>query len=223
MEGINVLEIFSSIDGEGIRTGKLVTFLRVYGCNLRCSFCDTTYSYAAPEDNFMSVEEIVSQIGQLGNKRITLTGGEPLIHSGIVPLIEALTDLGYELNIETNGSVDINTILDNKRLALDKIILTIDWKSISSGMNKNMLVSNLVNARPKDVIKFVVGNAEDINYMIDVLRETKPTCKNIYISPVFGEIEMAEIVDAMKAFNLQDCTLQMQLHKIVWPPAMRGV
>ena len=104
---MKIVEIFSSIDGEGIRTGYLCTFIRTYGCNLRCNYCDSLYASTNNNYSEMSISEIVKKCSELGNERITLTGGEPLIQPNVIDLISCLIESGFEVNIETNGSVDI--------------------------------------------------------------------------------------------------------------------
>lgn len=215
---IPIVEIFNSIEGEGARTGLLCTFIRTAGCNLRCSFCDTTYSYEGGTP--MELREILSEVDRLECKTITITGGEPLLHSEVCDcLIPWLLDRGYDINVETNGSLDITKVVRHR---YDKLIFTIDWKSPSSGMNAQMHAANLTNATEKDVVKFVVGSNEDLNEMLRVL-QTYSIKANIYVSPVFGAIQMSTIVDFMKANKLYGVKLQCQLHKIIWDPNERGV
>ena len=222
-----VNEIFSSIEGEGIRSGKLVTFIRLGGCNLRCSYCDTTYSYDLNDCCEMDVSQIVATAHEAGNDLITITGGEPLIHKDVKALINVLLDEGFKVNIETNGSVPIRTFhrsfKNNDVIPEDQLMFTLDWKSPSSGMNDKMLVDNLYALLENDVLKFVVGTQEDLQEMHRVLKTYEFDCRNIFISPVFGQIDMKDIVDFMKLNDLQDCRLQVQLHKIIWPVDMRGV
>jgi len=212
-----VNEIFSSIEGEGIRTGFPVIFIRLYSCNLHCSYCDTRYSCENNEGLEMSIDEILENIKQYSIKKVTLTGGEPLIHKDVELLIDELINNEYEVNIETNGSIDIYPYITK-----NDTIITMDYKSISSGMNHLMLGKNLKYLRSNDVLKFVVGTEEDLLDMLSVIQLDKPTC-NIFVSPVFGKIEMRKIVDFIKEYNLNTCRIQIQLHKIIWPPTMRGV
>ena len=131
---IPIVEIFYSIEGEGVRSGKVCTFIRVAGCNLRCSYCDTTYSYDETKATQMTVDEIIEKVEFLDCPTVTITGGEPLINREVVDvLIRKLLDEGYDVNIETNGSVDINVV---RRQLKDSLIFTIDWKSLSSKMSE---------------------------------------------------------------------------------------
>lgn len=215
---MKVVEIFKSIDGEGIRAGFPVTFIRLAGCNLRCEYCDTTYSYDVSKAKEMTISEILASVSSLNCKRITLTGGEPLIHDSVEGLINILVRRGYEVNIETNGSVDIQPYVN----ASGNPIITMDYKCPCSGMEDKMLKSNLLMLRKTDVLKFVVGSVKDL------LRCHEIICCNdikaqIFISPVFGKIEPKEIVDYVIGHNMNDCRVQLQLHKIIWDPELRGV
>ena len=131
---MKVIEIFDSIDGEGIRTGQCATFIRLAGCNLRCSYCDTVYSLFGEETpceyTEMTVDEIISKVN-MTYKRVTLTGGEPLVHTDSAELVSKLTEIGCDVNIETNGAVDIVDFL-SKVPKSDNLFFTIDYKLPSS-------------------------------------------------------------------------------------------
>lgn len=210
-------EIFTSIEGEGIRMGYPVTFIRLYGCNLNCNYCDTRYSCEGKDYTAMQIPSIVKEVEQLGVKRITLTGGEPLIHPQAEYLVNALLKEGYEVNIETNGSINIYpyTLKEN-------VIITMDYKSISSGENSKMNPANLRDLREQDVLKFVVGNKEDLADMKDVIKNYNPK-SSIFVSPIFNQIEISEIVEFIKDNKLNEVRVQVQLHKIIWEPNKRGV
>ena len=211
---MKVVEIFKSIDGEGIRVGYPVTFIRLAGCNLRCNYCDTKYSYENEKFTEMTPQEIYIQVYKLGGKRITLTGGEPLIHKDVKVLVDLLIQKGYEVNIETNGSVDITLFLDKHT------IITMDYKCASSDMEDKMLLDNISKLRKKDVLKFVVSDDNDLDTVQRIYQNTKAT---VYISPVFGRIEPKQIVEYMLEHNMENCRVQVQLHKIIWNPEERGV
>lgn len=211
---MKVVEIFKSIDGEGIRVGYPVTFIRLAGCNLRCNYCDTKYSYEDEKFTEMTPQEIYIQVYKLGGKRITLTGGEPLIHKDVKVLVDLLIQKGYEVNIETNGSVDITLFLDKHT------IITMDYKCASSDMEDKMLLDNISKLREQDVLKFVVSDDNDLDTVQRIYQNTKAT---VYISPVFGRIEPKQIVEYMLEHNMENCRAQVQLHKIIWNPEERGV
>ena len=212
-----VNEIFTSIEGEGIRMGYPVTFIRLYGCNLNCNYCDTRYSCEGKDYTAMQIPSIVKEVEQLGVKRITLTGGEPLIHPQAEYLVNALLKEGYEVNIETNGSIDIYPYIKK-----ENVIITMDYKSISSGMVDKLNHENLKYLRNQDVLKFVVGNKEDLDDMKRIIEIYSPSC-NIFVSPIFTKIELSDMVDYIKDNKLNDCRIQVQLHKIIWEPNQRGV
>ena len=211
---MKVVEIFKSIDGEGIRVGYPVTFIRLAGCNLRCNYCDTKYSYENEKFTEMTPKEIYIQVYKLGGKRITLTGGEPLIHKDVKVLVDLLIQKGYEVNIETNGSVDITLFLDKHT------IITMDYKCASSDMEDKMLLDNISKLRKQDALKFVVSDDNDLDTVQRIYQNTKAT---VYISPVFGRIEPKQIVEYMLEHNMENCRVQVQLHKIIWNPEERGV
>lgn len=218
---MNVVEIFSSIEGEGIRAGELCTFIRLAGCNLRCSYCDTPYAQNDYDGNEMSVTEIVERCQELHVTNITVTGGEPLIHKDIEKLLEVLIVRGFKVNVETNGSVAIAKYKISPAYSVN-LFFTMDYKCNSSGMNFHMecgCISPYRDLDKNDVLKFVVGNEED---MKQCLAFRHLSCYK-YLSPVYGEIELEDIVTFMKANDLQDFRLQVQLHKIIYPVDMRGV
>ena len=196
---MKVIEIFDSIDGEGIRTGQCATFIRLAGCNLRCSYCDTVYSLFGEETpceyTEMTVDEIISKVN------MTYDSAE---------LVSKLTEIGCDVNIETNGAVDIVDFL-GKVPKSDNLFFTIDYKLPSSGMTDKMIWNNFINLRPCDVIKFVIGSDEDMNLTIDIVKKLKQVyteMPHIYLGAVYG---------------MYDATFQIQLHKVIWDPEERGV
>ena len=204
-----VNEIFDSIDGEGKTAGQLASFIRLCGCNLRCSYCDTTYAFTEGKD--MDVDDIVKQVSY---PHVTLTGGEPLCQD-VHALLAALK--GHSVNIETNGSVDIEPYFK-----YDHVWFTVDYKSLSSDMAGRMLESNFEKLRPQDVLKFVVGDEADLRQALGVYQLYRPKCA-VYVGAVFGKIEPRRIVEFMKEHRLTDWHMQLQLHKIIWNPDDRGV
>ena len=216
-ELIKVSEIFRSIDGEGIRTGYPVTFIRLYGCNLKCSYCDSCYATTDGDYTLMSISEIVEHANYFGLHRITLTGGEPLACDQCYDLVNALTGAGYKVNIETNGSLSILPYVDMKN-----VIITMDYKCPSSNMEDRMNRLNLPVLRSSDVLKFVVGSKLDLSTMLRVINGYDISA-NIFVSPVFGEIDPKEIVDFLICNEVENVRIQLQLHKIIWDPNLRGV
>lgn len=212
-----VSEIFSSIDGEGIRAGYPVTFIRLHGCPLSCSYCDSTYATEGDDYTLMSMEEIINVVYNKGLFRVTLTGGEPLNNEFAYDLVLELRNRGYEVNIETNGSFPIDRFSH-----LNNTIITMDYKCYSSGMTDKMDVDNFMYLRRQDVLKFVVGDINDLNQMRDILNQYRIYC-NVFVSPVFGKIDPKDIVTYLLDNNLENVRLQLQMHKIIWDPNMRGV
>lgn len=220
---LDVNEIFYSIDGEGIRAGQLCVFVRFNGCNLKCSYCDTEYAQC-PGHNYMSVANVVEEVLSYKCPNVTLTGGEPLLQSSIYTLVSNLIDCGLNVNIETNGSVDCSdrlcSLKDN-----ENVIITMDYKCPSSGMVANMLIGNFFELSSRDVLKFVVGDTDDMQHALNLIESLQRSGihPNIYFSPVFGKIEPKEIVQFMKDHDMYYAKVQLQLHKFIWPPEMRGV
>lgn len=215
---MQVNEIFLSIEGEGIRTGYPVVFIRLFGCNLHCSYCDTRYACEGDDYRDLDVFEIYEEVKKFKVNKITITGGEPLIHKDdFYNLIDYLCLKGYEINIETNGSISIERLMLFKNL-----IITMDYKSISSGMNHKMFFNNLYLLRSYDVLKFVVGSLEDLDDMKSIIRQYNIK-GNIFVSPVFGKIEPKDLVKYIIDNSLNECRIQLQLHKFIWEPSKRGV
>lgn len=209
---LRVTEVFDSIEGEGKRAGELATFIRLTGCNLRCSYCDTTYAFDGGQ--LITVGDILQKVHY---RNVTITGGEPLAQP-LAPLLQQLKS--YNVNIETNGSIPITPYLD-----FPHVFFTIDFKCGSSGMRDTMILRNFSKLRKRDVLKFVVGDMNDLReaeaFFFSRERELRK-CK-IYVSPVFGKISPEDIVEFMKQEKLAAWKLQLQIHKIIWDPQKRGV
>lgn len=220
---MKVTEIFASIEGEGKRAGMLSVFVRFAGCNLRCTYCDTTYSQCESDGHDMTVDEIVDEIEKYEIFKVTLTGGEPLTQNfeEMTRLIECLCTHGYEVNVETNGSVPINFYRTNMYIK-SSLFFTVDYKSKSSGESSKMFLDNYKRVEPWDVVKFVVGNQQDLEDAWLITRMMTADC-HIYVSPVFGEIEPSEIVQFMLDHKIKNWHIQLQLHKYIWDPEVRGV
>ncbi len=222
MEKFKVVEKFVSINGEGTRAGQLAVFIRFAGCNLRCSFCDTMW---ANEENVqfeeLSADDIVGYIESTGVKNVTLTGGEPLLQSGIRQLLQNIYDKKrYYVEIETNGSVGI------ERFRIDGAFpsFTMDYKLPSSMMEAGMNPDNMKKLKKSDTVKFVAGDIFDLKRAKAVIEENGLTDKcSVYLSPVFGKIEPRQIVEFMIDNNMNGVNMQLQMHKFIWNPEQRGV
>lgn len=223
---MKVVEIFDSIDGEGIRTGETATFIRLAGCNLRCTYCDTTYALfneAQPCEYIeMSVDEIIKKVNPI-YKRVTLTGGEPLIHNDVDKLLFELSQNGVEVNIETNGAVDLAPFQGRYK----NLFFTVDYKLPSSGEEDKMIWENFLNLSPNDVIKFVVGSKDDVMKMKEIMHKLNAHYKkvpHIFAGAVYKSYETEELVnDILSNDCLKDVRVQLQIHKIIWNPEQRGV
>ena len=217
MARFQLAESFVSINGEGQKAGELALFLRFVGCNLRCSYCDTKWANE-PDAPFTlrSTQELVGMANAFKVRNITLTGGEPLLQTGIADLIEALCRAGFAVEIETNGAVPLAPFSDTGAS------FTMDYKLPSSGMESKMCLVNFDCLRETDTLKFVCGSHKDLVRAKEIIDEYEPVCK-IYLSPVFGKIDPAEMVDFMKINHMTDVRLQLQLHKFIWHPDARGV
>ena len=223
---MKVTEIFLSIDGEGKRTGLPTIFIRLHGCNLRCSYCDTAYSNDNEKYDNMSVEEIVQVCNRYGTNSVTLTGGEPLIHDGVLELIGRLLREGDWVNVETNGTVDVDKIRSavdgGRECGISQLFFTIDYKCPFSKMEDKMDKSAFGKLRREDVLKFVVADEKDMVRAMEVL-DNVHTSAEVYFSPVFGNIHPAAIVKFILEHKLWKVKVQMQLHKIIWDADKRGV
>lgn len=201
---MKICEYFRSIQGEGITIGVPTYFIRTAGCNLRCSWCDTTYAWEGGKET--SVDEIMELVGD--SKNICITGGEPMLQEDIYELIGRLLDADKRISIETNGSVDISKIPDD-----DRIIISLDVKCPSSGMSDENRIENLKYMQEKDQLKFVIGDSIDLNYSIRFLRENQVCC-NVIFSPV-GGMDLRPIAEEVVQRKL-DVRVLPQLQKIIW-------
>ena len=222
---MKVVEKFISINGEGKRAGELAVFVRFKDCNLRCSYCDTIWALE-PNCPFQeeTPEAITKYILNTKIKDVTLTGGEPLIQPDIKRLIELILNSNKEIRIEieTNGAVSLKDfrVEDSSRLSF-----TMDYKLPSSGFEHSMKLDNFQYLTEKDSVKFVAGSLEDLKKAKQIIEKYELIQKgiSIFISPVFGKIELTKIVDFIKGNNLNDVRMQIQLHKVIWHPDTRGV
>ena len=220
---MKVCEIFRSIEGEGLRTGLPAVFIRLHGCNLRCSYCDSMYAVEGGDYKQMNVTQVLDAVKKFsGITHVTLTGGEPLIHQNVEDLLSKLSGNGYRVNIETNGTVPC-------KWHFPGLFYTMDWKCKSSGMSVKMKMENLETLGSEDVLKFVVGTIEDLEEtetVVKSLAEKKDDMPHLFVSPVFGNLSNEEIVNWLLNSNIMvknNVRFQVQLHKIIWDPERRGV
>ena len=203
---MKINEIFYSIQGEGKWTGRPNIFIRTSGCNLRCSFCDTTYAYNDGKE--LSIEEISSQISKYPCKYVCITGGEPLLQNETLDLIDYLLKNNYKICIETNGSISIQKISNKKSL-----MISLDIKCPSSKMHENNQFKNISLLRKNDQLKFVIKDKDDFNYAKNIVNKHKPVC-NVFFQPVWGIDPV--ILSEWIIHDRLDVKLGLQLHKIIW-------
>ena len=229
-----VAERFVSINGEGACAGKLAAFIRFTGCNLRCGYCDTMWANvpgAAAKDE--APEQLAAWVRQTGVECVTLTGGEPVLQPLLPQLVELLlgepgpNGRGLRVEIETNGAADLGELAALRARVGDaapgSLSFTVDWKLPSSGMEQQMLPANFRLLGARDTVKFVCGQG-DLPRALEVARQLDlPGRVPVYLSPCFGDIEPARIVEFMQENRMTWATAQVQLHKVIWPDVERGV
>lgn len=213
-ESLRITEIFLSIQGESSFAGWPCVFVRTTRCPLRCSWCDTTYSYGGGND--MTLDEIIDEVLGHGVEHVEITGGEPLAQKPSLELMTRLCDEGKTVLLETSGSLDIGPVDP-------RVHVIMDIKCPQSGMSDRMRWENIDLLKGKDEVKFVLGSREDYEYARDVIRRHDLTSRRmVLLSTVFGAIDRNDIV----AWMLEDrihARFQLQMQKFIWSPDQRGV
>ncbi len=214
-EFLKINEIFHSIQGESTKAGLPCVFVRLTYCNIRCVYCDTEYAFYEGVDR--KIDDIIAEVKSYDCNLVEITGGEPLVQGNVHLLIRELCDLGFELMIETGGSLPIEVI--DKRV---KVIM--DLKTPYSQMEKKNRYENIQFLKPTDEVKFVIGNRADYDWAKDILNRFDLTKKvgQILFSPVFDKIENIELAQWILKDKL-NVRLQLQMHKYIWQPETRGV
>lgn len=213
---LKVNEIFYSIQGESSYAGRPCVLVRLTGCNLRCSYCDTRYAYDDGED--LEAGEIIDRIMSHHCGLVEITGGEPLMQKDTPLLIQRLLDMGFQVLLETNGSMDISAIDD-------RCVKIVDIKCPSSGEAAKNDLTNLKRLRTKDEIKFAIGSREDYDYaknILSLINRAKGNSKPPLFSPVYGRMTPGLLAQWILADHL-DVRMQIQLHKVIWGSETRGV
>jgi 7-carboxy-7-deazaguanine synthase len=205
---LNVSEMFSSLQGEGRNTGYPTTFIRLSGCLLNCTYCDTDFS----KRNKMLVERITNLVFQMGNRHVCITGGEPLLQTNTITLVYELVERGYDVSIETSGAVAIDACTYNRSYSY-----VMDIKCPSSGEDSKMIYSNLANLRLNDEVKFVVKDLYDYNFAKSVIKRY-PTKAQLIFSPVMEEGSAPEVewlVESLLDDKIPNARVGVQLHKLL--------
>lgn len=213
---LEVCEIFYSIQGESTWAGCPMVFVRLAGCNLDCSWCDTRY--ACEKGTIFTIESVLNIVSHYKCKRVEITGGEPLLQEPVLLLMKILLEQGYTVLLETNGSCSIKNVPPG-------VIKIMDIKCPSSGMENQMLWENIDYLNPfLDEVKFVIADRIDYEYAVEKVRafQLEKKCRAVLFSPVAGRISLQEFAH----WILQDVLpirLQIQIHRIIWGENTRGV
>lgn len=221
---IPMVEIFETVEGEGTCAGFPTVFVRLFGCNLRCVWCDTAYSYPPEKaERVMTVAEIVEAVEGYRSTHLCLTGGEPLLYGdNSAALLQALASVERltDVHVETNGAIDLAPFL--QKITSPKVRYIMDYKLPDSGEFEAMIPDNLALLRPRDEVKFVIAGERDFEAAVDILHRY-PTEAQPLFSPVWETMPPARLVELMLTRGLARVKLSLQLHKIIWDPSVRGV
>ena len=211
---LKIYEIFYSLQGESTFAGRPCVLVRLTGCQMRCSWCDTEYAFQGGA--WMSLEEVLSRVASFGCPLVEVTGGEPLLQPGCLPLLSALCDGGYEVLLETGGGLDISAVDPRVRRILD-------IKCPGSGESANNRWENLADLRSTDEVKFVVADRADYDWAKGVMAERSlaGVCP-VHFSPVWESCPPADLAAWILADHLP-VRLTLQQHKILWGKDTRGV
>lgn len=209
---LRVSEIFHSLQGESTRVGLPTVFIRLTGCPLRCTWCDTTYAFAGGEA--LTLATILERVAAFDCKTVCVTGGEPLAQAGCLPLLTALCDAGYSVSLETSGALDISTVDP-------RVSRIVDIKAPGSGEVEKNRWENIDDLRPMDELKFVLASRADYDWAKSALagRHLSDKC-TVLFSPVADILPPTQLAEWILADRLP-VRFQLQLHKILWG-AQRG-
>lgn len=219
-----LVELFETVEGEGTRAGVPTVFVRVFGCPLRCTWCDTPYSYPPDKpQRVLTVAEIREAVGRFPWRHVCVTGGEPLMYAEkSAMLLAALADLPHvvDVHVETSGAVPLSPFL--AAVPSEKVRYIVDYKLPASGEEAAMVVDNLRRLRPQDELKFVIADEDDFRRAVEVLNTHRPRGQVLF-SPVWDTMPPRRLVELILAHGLAEVKLNLQLHKVIWDPQARGV
>jgi 7-carboxy-7-deazaguanine synthase len=213
---LRVTEIFRSIQGESTHAGRPCVFVRLTGCPMRCVWCDSEYTFTGGE--YFSLDDVIKQVRAFDCKLVEVTGGEPLAQREAFTLIERLCSEDFEVLVETGGYVSTEAVDPRARIILDV-------KCPTSGEEARNHWPNLERLRvDKDEVKFVITNCEDWIYALDIIRRYKlnKRARAVLISPAWETVDLKDVAEWVSASGL-DVRMQLQLHKYIWGPEIRGV
>ncbi len=214
-----ISELFYSIQGESTYAGLPCLFIRLAGCNLRCSYCDAKYTYEEKKQS-ISLIKVMQYVDKYPNTLVEITGGEPLLQESVYLLIDMLINSGRTVLLETNGSVNISKVPKD-------VVKILDIKCPGSSMEDKMLYENLSLLHPHDQIKFVLSSRNDYDWALDIIKKYKlfslhDLQPEILFSPIADQLEVSQLSDWILTDQLP-VRLQIQLHKVIWPDCDRGV
>ncbi len=206
-ESLRISEIFYSLQGETSRVGLPTVFVRLTGCPLRCTYCDTTYAFTGGQT--MTLDAIMAEVARNAPRYVTVTGGEPLAQKNCLSLLRALCDAGYEVSLETGGALDVSGVDE-------RVMTVLDIKTPASGEMSRNLWSNLDRLDPHDEIKFVLCDEADYAWAKQVLQEHQLARRcAVLFSPAQGQLAPRELAEWILRDHLP-VRLQVQLHKLLW-------
>lgn len=208
---MRITEIFHSLQGEARTVGLPTVFVRLTGCPLRCSYCDTAYAFSG--GLIYRLEEVLAEVASHGVRHVCVTGGEPLAQPACLPLLTALCNAGYEVSLETSGAMDIAGVDA-------RVSRVVDLKTPASAELERNLWSNLEHLQPHDQIKFVICDEGDYDWAVSVLREhaLDTRVQDVLFSPVHGSLPAQQLADWVVRDRLP-VRFQIQLHKYLWDDA----
>lgn len=210
MNSLKISEIFYSLQGESNTVGLPTVFIRLTGCPLRCSYCDTAYAFTGGQK--MTLEQILTEVEQYQTRHITVTGGEPLAQPACIDLLVQLVDNGYQVSLETSGALDVSQV--DKR-----VVKVMDLKTPSSDEQEKNLYDNIRHLTDKDQIKFVIANDEDYRWSKSVIEQYQLANRcELLFSPSMGIQDPTELAEKILHDRLP-VRFQLQLHKILWQDA----
>lgn len=204
---LRITEVFYSLQGEASRVGLPTVFVRLTGCPLRCTWCDTTYSFTGGEA--ATVESVLAEVAKYPARQVCVTGGEPLSQKDCLPLLTALCDAGYDVSLETSGALDVAGVDP-------RVSRIMDLKAPGSGEVGRNLWSNLDCLNDRDEIKVVIASRDDYEWARDVIRQRHlhRLCP-VLLSPAQGLLEASSLAEWILADGL-NVRFQLQLHKLLW-------
>lgn len=213
-ERLRVIEVYASVQGEGSWAGLPCVFIRLAGCNLRCTWCDSEFTFTGGEHRF--IDDVIAEAEAFGIDLIELTGGEPLAQRQAIPLLQRLVDRGHTVLLETSGSIDIAPVPS-------QVHVIMDLKPPDSGEEASNRWANLPLLAAKDNLKIVLASRRDYEWAREVvLRYALHERLPVLFSVAWGQLEPRDVAEWLVADRLP-VRLQLQLHKILWDPQARGV